>query len=393
MWRNVRRIWLPLLAFCFSALWAFRVPVENPQFENFFCDEGNHLKVVRYIAEHRAIPAYSFDYYEAAHPPLYHLGFGAIAALSDRTLGSRDGALFLRLLNAMMGALLTFLVGEGIARISTPRVAALAAGLAGLLPGRIAVSAGVSNENLAALAGVGALAALAANVRNPARGRFALGLWTALAVGSKVTGLGLALAVLVALRPWRVRFLVVGAIAILNGPWMLYNTARYGDPYLVRQTEAIWERLIPGFADWLARGGRAIGYVRNVAFRGWESFLGAFDGLGKSFFPGAVYWLSLSIPFAGFARKPRLRSAIRHRMAVAGLILTGVSLAIFVSYNYRHFAPQGRFLFVVLLPMSWWAAEGWLALWPQRLRNVGVASSLLALLMLNVYALAFLGPK
>lgn len=393
MWRSVRRVWLPLLAFCFSALWAWRVPVENPRFENFFPDEGNHLKVARYVSERRALPAYSFDYYEVAHPPLYHIGFGALAALGDGVLGRRGGALFLRLLNALMGGLLTFLVGEGVARISTPRAATLAAGLAGLLPGRIAVSAGVSNENLAALAGAGALAALATYLRNPSRGTFALALWTALAVGSKVTGLGLALAALLTLRSWRPRFVLLGALVLLDGPWMLYNTWKYGDPYLVPQTEAIWGRLIPGLADWLARGGQAIGYVRNVVFRGWESFLGAFDGLGKAFFPGLVYWLSLAVPLSAFARQPRCHRVARLRMAMAGLVLVGVALAIFVTYTYRHFAPQGRFMFIALSPLSWWAAEGWLATWPKRSRNLAASGPLFALFALNVYAVAVLAPK
>ena len=190
VWRNIRRIWLPVLTFFFAASWAFEVPVGSPAFENYFPDEGNHLKVVRFIAAEHSLPPYSFAYYEVAHPPLYHLAMAIVSAIVMPVLGNVHGPLLLRLINALSGAALTYLVGAGVARVSTPRVAALAAGLAGLLPGRIAVSAGVSNENLVALAGVGAFAALASQLRNPTRGEINLSIWVALAVGAKVTGLG-----------------------------------------------------------------------------------------------------------------------------------------------------------------------------------------------------------
>ncbi len=392
MWRSLWRLWLPLLAFCFSAIWAWRIPTNDPDFANFFPDEGNHMVIARYLAENQTLPPYSYAYYEVAHPPLYH-ALAALVLIAAKSIHA--DMLVLRLVGALMGALLTFLVGEGVVRVASPRVAALAAGLAGLLPSRVEVTAGVSNENLAALAGAGALAALALLLRKPGsrRGLFSLALWTMLAVGSKITGLMLLLGVLVVLvrlRMSRGRLLVVLAVvAAGNLPWMAYNTWHYGDPYLLRQTEALWSQLIPGLDGWLARGGRTPGYVRNVVFRGWELFVGAFDGLGRLYLPTPVYVGALLLPLVALSRRLRLRRPSRRRLAVAGGIVTGGALLIFMLYNLRHFSPQARFLFVALFPLSWWCAEGWLAAWPPRWRDLGAMLPLLVLIGLNLYAVTF----
>ena len=135
------------------------------------------------------------------------------------------------------------------------------------------------------------------------------------------------------------------------------------------------------------------GYIHVVVFRGWELFVGAFDGLGKTFYPSAAYLGALLLPLVALSRRLRFRAGARRELALFGAGVFGGAVLVFALYNLRHFSPQARFLFFALGPLSWWAAEGWLAAWPVRWRDVGVALPLIFLLGLNVYALAFLGPR
>jgi hypothetical protein len=334
---------LAVLGALLSVLWALRVP----GYGNGFPDEANHLAVARYIAENRALPPYSFEYYESAHPPLYHLGAAVVYAAG--------GPLAVRLATAVLGGWLVLLVFCGVRAVSTRGVALLAAALAATLPGRAFLFGGITNEALATLAGAGVFSALTR------RRWLALTLWSAVGAGAKLTGLIWVLGA--ATLGARVGALALCGALLSLGPWGLRNALLHGDPLLIRSSEAIWSERIPGLDSWLERGGRAIGYLALVVRRGSESFVGVFDGFGR-FLPWPAYLGTLALPLLALVRRPRLRRSRRRRLALAGLIAALGALGIFCAYNLRHFSPQGRFVYVALAPLLWWLAESW----PARLR-------------------------
>jgi hypothetical protein len=354
-------LWLAALGFLLSALWALRVPVpvgaDAVRYANYFPDEANHLAVIGYIATHRALPPYTLEFYESAHPPLYHIGAAAVLSLAGPSGG--------RLATAALGGWLVLLVFQGVRCVSTRRTALLAAAMAALLPGRAFLFGGVTNEALAALAGAGVFAALA---RQKALSLF---LWSAVGAGAKLTGLVWVVGA-GALGLRTVGIALTGVLAPL-GPWAIRNALLYQDPLLLRSSEALWAERIPGLSSWLQRGGGMAGYLWLVARRGFESYLGIFDGMGR-FLPGIAYLGALALPLFALTRRLRLRRVRRRRLALAGVFALAGALCIFFAYNLRHFTPQGRFLYVALAPLLWWLAEScparlrilpplWLGLW------------------------------
>ncbi|MGC4046569.1 MAG: hypothetical protein QM758_22480 [Armatimonas sp.] len=351
--------WLAALGFLLSALWAFRVPVplgaNSVRYQNYFPDEANHIAVVRYIATQKSLPPYNFEFYESAHPPLYHIGASVVWGLARPLLGESGAVRTLRLITALLGGWLVLLIFHGIRRASTYRVALLAAALAALLPGRAFLFGSVTNEALATLAGAGVFAALAH------RKRLSLFLWSLIAAGTKLTGLTWVAGAVVLGIPMGGTVLL-GALVALS-PWALRNMLLYRDPLLIRLSEAIWSQEIPGLQGWQAKGGGAPGYFWLVARRGFESFIGVFDGMGR-FLPGIAYLGTLSLPIYALTRRLRLRRVRRRQLAMAGALAFAGGLFIFFSYNLRHFSPQGRFLYGALAPLLWWLAESC----PARLR-------------------------
>lgn len=361
--------WLAALGFLLSALWAFRVPVplgaDAVRYANYFPDEANHIAVVRYIATQKSLPPYTLKFYESAHPPLYHLGGAMIWRLSEPLLGEAGAARTLRLCTSLLGGWLVLLIFYGVRHVSTRSVALLAAALAALLPGRAFLFGSVSNEALAALAGAGVFTALAHRKRLP------LFLWSLVAAGAKLTGLTWVVGA-AALGVATGGTALLGALMALT-PWAIRNFLLYQDPLLIRLSEAIWSQEIPGLKGWQERGGGIPGYFWLVTRRGFESFLGVFDGMGR-FLPGAAYLGSLGMPLFACIHRLRLKRARRRQLALAGAFALAGGLFIFFSYNLRHFSPQGRFLYGVLAPLLWWVSEScparlrilppiWLGIW------------------------------
>lgn len=361
--------WLAALGFLLSALWAFRVPVplgaDAIRYANYFPDEANHIAVVRHIATQKSLPPYTLEFYESAHPPLYHLGAAVVWRLSEPLLGEAGAARALRLCTSLLGGWLVLLIFYGVRRVSTRSVALLAAALAALLPGRAFLFGSVSNEALAALAGAGVFTALAHKKRLP------LFLWSLVAAGAKLTGLTWVVGAAALGMATGVTTLL-GALMALT-PWAIRNFLLYQDPLLIRLSEAIWSQEIPGLKGWQERGGGTPGYFWLVTRRGFESFLGVFDGMGR-FLPGAAYLGSLGMLLFVCTRRLRLKRARRRQLALAGAFALVGGLFIFFSYNLRHFSPQGRFLYGALAPLLWWVSEScparlrilppiWLGIW------------------------------
>lgn len=393
-----------------SASWAVRVPIpigaDSAAWGNFNPDEASHIRTIEYLATHRRPPPYTLPYITSHHPPLYYLLGAVVYAAAAPLVGAEGAFLLLRLLSCLMGAATVFLAYLA-ARHLLPRPAALlAAGCVAGVPMFVAMSASINNDGLAALTATGALYVMVVGLRRGFGGRrtLALSLWVAANIASKVTGLGLLPAALVAVwwdGKWRRSAainiakrvsVVVGVSALLMGWWFVRNTLTYGDPMRQAAHYRMMHRAQPSFADFAARRGTTpFQYGLHLTRRGWMSFWGVFDAMSRAF-PMPVYAVTASVQAgcaAGFVlwwrrRKRRTVTASVWLMALLAVFVA----AVFYRFNWVHYTPQGRYFFPLLLPFGLFTAAGWRALFPPRLRNLASVMLLACLLVLNVYAVA-----
>lgn len=411
VWR--RRVPLLLLLATFltlSTLWAVRVPrpvgADAVLWGNFQPDEGNHIAVIAYMAAHRRLPPYTFAYYESVHPPLYHLLGAVVYAAAAPLLGPNGAALLLRLISGVLGAGVVWLTYRSARELLPPGAALTAAGIVAGVPTFVSLSAAVTNENLAALGAAGALAALLRGLRHgfDARRTWALSLWIAVGVGSKVTCLGLLPAACAALW-WsgrrrglgtgvlaRQMGVVLGISAVLMGGWFVRNHLLYGDPLRQAAAARMWADKIPGYAVMAAEQGISPWrYAARVTVWGWRSFWGLFDA-GQRPLPGAMYGALAGVQAAaaaGLALLWRQQKRREYELAAVGVIalFAAFVIAVFYRYNWAHFTPQGRFFFPLLAPFGIAMAAGWRALFPAGYRRPASVLLLAGLLLINIYAL------
>jgi hypothetical protein len=382
--RGPSAIMLLLIAFLMlSTLWAFVVPLRDFQGVRslFQPDEPNHIAVITYIANHGALPPYTFAYYESAHPPLYHLAAGVVYHFAQPLLGSDVSIYLLRLMGGVLGAALVWLVWRTALPLIGGTGALFAAALVGTVPMFVSISASVTNETLAALAGAGALAGLTAGIQ---RGYFdrrtllTVAFWTAIGVGSKVTCLGLipvALGV-VGVVGWRHRLSLrgiaaqIGAIllitAALSGWWYARNAVLYGDPFRRKEATALWRERIPGYDTLSAQGKTTLPrYITRVSFWGWASFWGVFNAFRYPL-PMGVYICLVGFQIAcswGLIRsvqKSGLKQSVLWPLAICAVPFAATVAIVYYRYTWDHYTPQGRFFFPLLLPFAIFSAAGWL---------------------------------
>jgi 4-amino-4-deoxy-L-arabinose transferase-like glycosyltransferase len=415
--------WLAVLlaVFCLLAgTWAFVVPApvgaDAAPWGNFNPDEATHLATVRYMARHGLrFPPYNLEYLTSHHPPLYYTLGAAVHAAVEPWGGEHGAVLALRLMSVLMGAGTVALVYAGVRSLTASRaVARLAAAVAALVPMFVAMSAAVNNDCLAALTATAALAACADGLRRgfTPRRTLLLSLLVAANVGTKVTGLGLIPASLLALwwdarrrglpaRAALVRCAAPLAVtAVLTGWWFVRNTVVYGDPLRQKMHEVLMGTLQPGYAHLAARGATtAPRYAWFVTTFGWRSFWGVFDSQSR-LFPVPLYvllaLLQAATATAFAARLLRRLRRPRGRLwpaAVAVITLFCVlSAVIFYRFNWAHLTPQGRYYFTLLLPFGLVTAAGWRALFPRRLRDAAGALLVAVLLLLNLWVLREMAP-
>ncbi|MBC7806282.1 MAG: phospholipid carrier-dependent glycosyltransferase [Akkermansiaceae bacterium] len=367
------RSWLPGLlvgTFLLSATWAFILPTEPLGFQP---DEGSHFAVIRFMAANQgAMPPYRMGYDTAIHPPFYHAIAALFYSIASRLTGTNAAVMVVRLLSAFIGTGTVYAVYRMARETRLCRTVAIpTAMLAALIPMRVSLGGAATNENLAALGASASLVVLYSAIRRGFTNRriFVLCFWTVVAVGSKVTCLGLlpaiAVGAILSRKPDQpLRQVVVSTVApvvavlIALGWWFVYNTLHYGDPLRKGAADRLWDSVQPGFAVISERTGMpAWRYLVSILSGGWFSFWGQFKGMQHRL-PIGVYaalFAAQLVSFWGIATRlsrPLALSRTQIAMGAATAVFAAWVLMIYIQYNWLHNTPQGRYFFVLLGPMT-----------------------------------------
>lgn len=362
--------WLLLTTFLVSTIWAFILPTTPLGFQP---DEASHMAVIRFMAAHRGgIPPYTMEYNTSFHPPIYHESAAFLYSVASPLVGDDNAVIAIRLLSVLIGVGTVYAIYLLARQTRLCRAIAIpVAAFAALIPMRLSLSGAATNENLAALGSAAALVFLYSGIRRGFTNRriLFLTLWTAVAIGSKVTCVGLipaiAVGVILARKPgqslWRSLACVsapVIAVLITIGWWFIYNTIHFGDPLRRSAADQLFGELIPGFAILTKRTGMpAWRYMASILGGGWFSFWGQFVRMQYRF-PDGVYvtiFATQIVSFWGLAtRLPFLTSLSRIRLAI--IAATGVYFAwvflVYIQFNWLYYTPQGRYFFVLLGPLA-----------------------------------------
>ena len=411
------------LFFVMSALWALRVPFPLlngiGQWASFNPDEGSHINVIVFTATHHALPVFSdawlplgepfphvSNYYVCLHPPFYHVLGALIYALLAPLIGGDRALMALRLLSCAMGTSIVWFTYQTARELASREAALLAAGCVAGVPMFVSMSAAISNENLASLASAASLYLIVVGLRRGFdwRRAGALAIWVAVGVGSKFTCLSLIPAACLAFWlagawngqaiPERLsRMLVVLVVSAISiSWWLLRNHHLYGSYIAIGLTEREWDLMQPGYAlVHMYKGTSVPFYLFRLAAVGWRSFWGQFNGMERplpAVICGPLFVLQAAIG-VGLWRAWR-RGAFSGVCAAAAKLMAlaaSVILVIYVDYNWKHFTPQGRYFFPLLVPFGLCMAGGWRALFSPRWLPAATLLLLLGLGLLNVYSL------
>ena len=395
--------------FCFSALWALRIPVptQPPDKASYFNpDEWNHIAVIDYLATHRQLPPFTFQYNTSVHPPLYHalgaLVYGPVRSLAGYTVA----VLVLRLLSCLISTAVVWFAYRTARHLLSRSAALLAAGCVAGVPTFVSLSGAVNNENLATLAAAAALYTMVAGIRRGFYQRrvLALSLWTAVGIATKMTCLGLLPTAFVALwlagrrqreapgQIMRQMLVVLGVSIVFMGWWFVRNQVVYGDPLRQAVERAMWRNVQPGYQYYVENHHVSpLVYLMMITFTGWHSFWGQFDSARAALHERAYLFLSLLRVAAMIGVFSLwLRGKLRAHHIAAGCVMAffwAFEVFGFCAYNWTYYAPQGRNLFPLLLPLGIVTAAGWRALFPPSLRRLMSILVLVVLLLLNLNAL------
>ena len=280
-----------------------------------------------------------------------------------------------------------------------PAVALSTAAVFAFVPQFVFIGAAASNDNLIAAAAAVLIWRLADWMRfgedphHPqdrpiaVRQGWSLGAWLGIALGAKLSGLGLTAVVLMALAwiAWRRgdgRFVIDAGwrlavpVAMVSGWWYVRNLAMYGDPLAWN----IWEANIDLRREVLTVSGLA--RELPAMFR---SFWGVFGGLTLPY-PEAVYTalgILTLIATVGFLlwvwqRARRLEPEqylfhnVRFMQGMLAFTWLGILLAAWMRFMLVAPAAQGRYLFPALpaLALAFGLA---ICLWPTGIRHVAAA--------------------
>lgn len=398
---------LALLAvfFCLSVSWAVRVrqPVSTMDIWGAYNpDERQHIAVLEYMASHRELAPYTWEFHVVVHPPFYHILGAAIYGPVWATAGRSAAIMAVRILSCLLGMATLWLIYRTGRSLVSHETSLFAAALVAFLPTFLTLSGAISNENLSTLAAAGALYLLVLGLKDrfTPRRTLALGLWIALGIGSKVSCLGLIPAALLALW-WSGRrhslagrtvlgqaAVVLGLVVVLTGWWFVRNQIQYGDIFRRPAVDAMWNELQPGY-----RGSSALDaakYAYGIASNSYKTFWAAFDA-GRVTFPIGFYYLVMLFQILALTRFlydwaagriRRIPLSVVAVTAVFGFCVTAIAF----RYNWSHFTPAGRYYFPLLLPFGIITAAGWRQIFPRSWRNLAAAAVVLALFLLNLYA-------
>ncbi|MCC7020053.1 MAG: hypothetical protein IT332_09885 [Ardenticatenales bacterium] len=398
------------LYLCLAAAYAWRVPILEG------ADEHGHASYIDFVAAHHALPPIG-TVWESVQPPLYYVVAAAVNGVAGGrplvpvTLRLNDGFRFddpssadvfdprsydpadarparrLRLLSTLFGAATLVLIyatalAAGRGRCS---IALAAAALPALTPMFAHHNAVLTNDALAttwcalltwqlvrSVTGDGSADDRAASRRRSgdrlARDRpsvpcavrmgivVGVGMWTKYTMAPVAAAAGLGLILLPGTRRVRLarslRFTLT-ALAV-SGPWLAWNTWRYGDPLAgaaMRRAHAV-----------LAVDLSPPALTVDPAFL-WGVFISYWGKIGSMTVPlhvdaYAFFGLLTALGVLGLPLAIRRRTIDRGSAAVLGLI-AGLTWCAFLVHNARLSAVQGRLLFPALPAISTLLAAGW----------------------------------
>ncbi|MHB1417482.1 MAG: phospholipid carrier-dependent glycosyltransferase, partial [Chloroflexota bacterium] len=322
-------------------------------------------------------------------PSLYYfLGAGVLALLPGA--GLEEQLLALRLLSAVLSTLAVPIAYLAARRLTPGNrlVPALTAAFVAFLPMHVFIGGTVNNDNLLTLAGALCALGLATGLR---RG-FGLGEWAltllglALALATKRAAIGLLPAVALAGVFWlstlsrrRLALAVaVAALAALGALTVGLGEARAGvegglAAYALNGRHQLESLLLVPFASQevlmlLARLTAAL-FASFWGIFGWFNVL-----LGLPFY--VVFAVASGAAALGFllwlgrgahGDQPAWRIGLVCAVAAASLVV--LALAERLAYLDPHELPQGRYLFVALVPLAIIHALGWRQFLPERWRD------------------------
>lgn len=405
---------LCLVFFALAGFWAFAVPLPlgdrmSPA-AHYQPDEWNHVAVVAYMSRHRALPPYIFDYYQSAHPPMYHAVGAVLYAIVEPTQGTRVAVFGLRLFSVLLGTSTIWFIGRAAQQLLPARRALLAPIFVVGVPGFVSLSGAVTNEIGAAWASAGALYFLIRFLRRrrnqaePYRNVILLSLFTAVAIGCKITCLPLLPAVVLSLL-WNARWrrengartlrrvlLVIVLCALINGPWFARNQQLYGDILRQQASEQMWRDRIPGYAQIAARENISLPrYFASTTYRGFSNFWGSFNRASQPLAAPLLGTVVLLCAAAGVGLwKMRYRLGVYMEILAPLLLYFLGVVAIYYRYMFSHYTPQGRFFYPILLLPALLFALGWASL--ARRRRWLRSAVVLAMLLLSLIATAHHNP-
>ncbi len=424
-----------LLALLFSAL--------IPPWEAH--DEWAHYKYVEYVARYGRLPPQDrrltteYTYDEATQPPLYYV----LAAIPVRLAVPKDGyrptvnpyatrgdgaggvnmaihdpkvegfpwrgtilALHLaRLASVLIGTVglwWTWRLGRLLAP-EDPAVAGLAVAFHALIPQYVFIGSVVTNDILLAVLTAAVWCGLVDVLRPPPRvsATLYLGVMLVLAILTKYLALALVLPGLVVptvawgrgVRGWRrwiAPVLVALVVLVGGGAWMYRNVQQTGmllprDPYAIAQVTARspWElvRTLPWHH---VPGALRYGFRTLWASFGWGN---VDPGVWVTYVFGALCGLGL----VGWGWRAYRRRLSRWEIAVLGVFigtaLAMIALPLLRELVHRGSILRGRYVLGLLPAVSVWAAAGWLAWLPTRVRPYAGVALLGGLTALNLYCL------
>jgi tetratricopeptide (TPR) repeat protein len=254
-------------------------------------DSGEHLKYIKYIQEHRALPLPT-DGWEMYQPPLYYLIASTSLSACRLSINDSTSIFVLRLLGAVFGIAQFILVFLSLRLLFPARTAFVGLLLAAFLPMHLYLAHYVTNEILAATLATAALYLCLRLLKSdtPRASQFA---WLGFAIGAamlaKATGILLVPVVLAAIAcklavtraPIAIslrKFGILLAICLAVCGWQYVRIwLRFGTPLLGN-----WD-VISGFTWWQDPGYHStadyLRFGRSLVNPLFSSFAGFADGI------------------------------------------------------------------------------------------------------------------
>ncbi len=381
-------------------------------------DEVGHFDYVAHLLTERALPVQRIGELGETHqPPLYYALAALLAApadLTDATGGFRLNPRFMfagrggqdvnislhgtaetfpfrgqalglhlarlaSVLMALVTVLLTVALGWRLFP-ERPLVGLLAGALTAFNPQFLFISGAVNNDNLLVLAATGVWWQVTAALHRPEGWRpwLPVGLWLAVAMLAKTSGLLVAVGVGVALAAlgWRrrsFRWLVRAGAAValpvllLTAAWFIRNQVVYGDPLGWN----MYQQLGYGDVQPAAFGWSEARDYFTVQF---QSFWGLFGWMNIPA-PGWFYGLTLLLVLAGIGglvwraargEMDRLKAETRLGLLVlAGVVVGFEVMMTAITSRCDPSCYQGRYLFPVIAPAMLLVSYGLLSLAPR----------------------------